>query len=330
MSSPNFFTLTMFTFAVLASLPLVSGYRTAQKHVVVQSHPTSLAELPPCPCTIYSGFCSRYDLSTGGRPGNRHGEAWGAACVAAEDSFVTMHWMVQCVPDWKNPLTYGCPSHLSVKCDASRTQEPCDTSALGHCDSDTCKAGSMPKVLFPAFCQLGSCTQSECCEACPAGSAGSAGSCQGPDGASLPDTCCQEPEKGSEWDNTPTCQERILSIAEPTTMRMQAYSMTCMFNPSDVDMSAPKFALTPAGQRKLCEPVCQSSPLLQGAPMDVWATAQDLATECDDPALTSQISPVGLFAAAGEMDRIFRVCAEGGPLAADGETAGFISKDALR
>lgn len=320
----------MFTFAVVASLPFVSAFRTDLREVALHSHPTSRAELPPCPCTIYSGFCSRYDLSTGGRPGNRHDEAWGVACVASEDAFVTMHWMVQCVPAWKDPLTYNCPEHLSLKCDAERTEEPCVTSALGKCDDDTCQAGSMPKELFPAFCHLGSCTQSECCDACPAGSSGSAGSCKGPDGASIADSCCKEVEGGSELDELPSCQEQILSLAEPTTMRMQAYSQTCMFNPSDVDMSAPRFALTPAGQRKLCEPACQASPALMEAPMDVWEVAQNLATECDDPALTSQISAVGLFAAAGEMDKVFRACAGHAAPSAGGEDQGFISKDMPR
>jgi len=321
----------MFSFAVLASLPLSSAYRTDHKYTIAaETNPSSRAELPPCPCTIYSGFCSRYDLSTGGRPGNRHDEAWGVACVASEDAFVTMHWQVQCVPDWKDPLNYPCPEHLSLKCDAERTEEPCDTSALGKCEADTCQAGAMAKELSPAFCHLGSCTQSECCEACPSGSTGSVGSCQGPDGASLPDTCCQQPETGSEWDNTPSCGERIMSIAEPTTMRMGAYSQTCMFNPSDVDMSAPRFALTPAGRRKLCEPQCQASEALKGAPLDVWGAAQNLATQCDDRALTSQISAVGLFAAAGEMDSVWRSCSEGTGSASDAQEEGFISKDTPR
>jgi len=103
-----------------------------------------------------------------------------------------------------------------------------------------------------------------------------------------------------------------------------------MFNPSDVDMSAPKFALTPAGRRKLCEPQCQSSPVLMAAPDDVWGAAQSLAIECNDPALTSQISAVGLFAAAGEMDGVWRSCSQGLDMASDAEDEGFISKDTPR
>jgi len=103
-----------------------------------------------------------------------------------------------------------------------------------------------------------------------------------------------------------------------------------MFNPSDVDMSAPRFALTAAGRRKLCEPQCQASEALMGAPMDVWGAAQSLATECDDPALTNQISAVGLFAAAGEMDRVWRSCSDGSAPASGAEEEGFISKDTPR
>lgn len=322
----------MLSFAVLA-LPLVSAYRTDQKHTVVSADTDEFwDQLPPCPCTIYAGFCSRFDLSHGGTPGHRHDseDAWGVACVASEDAFVTMHWQVQCVPDWKDPIHYECPEHLSVKCDAQRTQEPCDTSALGRCDSDTCQGGSMAKELFPAFCHLGTCTQSECCDACPEGSARSAGSCQGPDGTTLPDTCCEDAAQrpDGELDDTPSCAERILSMSEPTTMRMAAYSTVCMFNPSDVDMSAPRFALTTAGRRKLCQAPCQASPALMGAPMDVLAAAQTLAGECDDPALTNQVSPVGLFAAAAEMDSAWRACAEGGvTFDDDDDSSGFIDKD---
>jgi len=319
----------MFTFAVMASLPFVSAFRT-QKHMDLQSHPASRAELPPCPCTIYSGFCSKYDLSTGGRPGNRHDEAWGVACVASEDAFVTMHWMVQCVPDWKDPLSYSCPSHLSLKCDAERTQEPCDTSALGRCDSDTCQPGSMPKELFPAFCHFGDCTQTECCDACPEGSSDSVGSCQGPDGTSLPDTCCQQPETGSELDDFPSCEDRISSLTGPTMVRMGEYAQTCMFDNSDVDMGAPSFALTPRGQAKLCQAPCQASPALMGAPMDVLAEAHSIFDVCEPgPAFMSQLNS-GIFVAAGEMDRIFRTCADAAPELSAGEQDGFVSKDAPR
>lgn len=251
------------------------------------------------------------------------------ACVASEDAFVTMHWMVQCVPDWKEPLTYHCPEHLPQLCDAERVQEPCDTSALGHCDADTCKAGSMPKQLFPAFCQLGKCTQSECCDACPEASLVD-GRCRGADGARVPDTCCAEPESGSEWDTTPSCDDRILALAEPTTARMQAYQSVCMFNPSDVDMGAPRFALTAAGRAKLCEAPCQAEAVLANAPEGIWGIAQNLASECSDPALTSQISPVGLFAAANELDSVWRACGGGGASGGGGGGAAGDDKDNWR
>jgi len=313
------------SFAVLAALPLAAGFRSQLQHTNIESSennstwPSSRAELPACPCTIYSGFCSRWDLGRGG-------SAWGAACVASADALVTMHWMVQCVPAWKQHLTYPCPDHLSVKCDAERTQDPCDTSALGKCEADTCHAGSKPKSAHftPVFCQLGACTQTECCEACPVGASLSGDQCMGADGA-LPHTCCEEPHPGSEWDNQPTCDDQILSLSEPTAMRMQAYSQTCRFDTSDVDMSASKFALTTAGQRKLCEAPCQSSPDLMAAPMDIWGDAQSLAGRCENQALTSQISAVGFFAAAGEMDSVWRRCASGVVPADDGDD-GFISK----
>jgi hypothetical protein len=62
--------------------------------------------------------------------------------------------------------------------------------------------------------------------------------------------------------------------------------------------------------------------------MDVLAAAQTLAGECDDPALTNQVSPVGLFAAAAEMDSAWRACAEGGvTFDDDDDSSGFIDKD---
>ena len=48
--------------------------------IVLRDIPASREELPPCPCTIYSGFCDRNDL-------HKDGEDWGVACVAAEDAF---------------------------------------------------------------------------------------------------------------------------------------------------------------------------------------------------------------------------------------------------
>ena len=108
-------------------------------------------------------------------------------------------------------------------------------------------------------------------------------------------------------------------------MRMQAYTQNCMFNSADVDMSASKFALTTAGQRKLCEAPCQASTELMDSPMDVWGDAQSLAGRCENNALKSQISAVGFFAAAGEMDSVWRRCASGVVPTDDGDD-GFISK----
>jgi len=303
-------------------LPL-SEQRNADD-IVLRDIPASREELPPCPCTIYSGFCDRNDL-------HKDGEDWGVACVAAEDAFVTMHWMVQCVPIRAGGLSYHCPAHLPLMCDAERTQEPCDTSALGHCDAETCNAGHMLKetLMLPLFCQLGSCTQTECCGACPAGASSSGSSCTGPSGQSLPDSCCMEPEDGGEIVDTVSCPAQILALAEPTTMRMQAYMSTCMFSPADVDVSSPNFALTAAGAAKLCEGPCQAADVLTDAPLNIWADAQNVATTCDDPALTSQISPVGLFAAAKEMDEEWRACATGGHQGG-GSSDGFINKDTPR
>lgn len=291
--------------------------------IVLRDIPKSRDELPPCPCTIYSGFCDRADL-------HKAGEDWGVACVAAEDSFVTMHWMVQCVPIRAGGLSYHCPAHLPLMCDAERTQEPCDTSALGHCDAETCSATNMLKDSFelPLFCQLGSCTQTECCSDCPAGASSQGSSCVGPSGQNLPDTCCMELEEGGEIDGAMSCPDQILALAEPTTMRMQAYMTTCQFSPADVDVSSPHFALTTAGRQKLCQAPCQAAAVLADSPMQVWADAQSLSTQCeDDAALTSQVSPVGLFAAAQEMDTHWRACAEGGVIEGGSSNDGFISKD---
>jgi len=303
--------------------------------VVLRDIPASREELPPCPCTIYSGFCDRNDLHKDGEEdgwfSSGSSEDWGVACVAAEDAFVTMHWMVQCVPIRAGGLSYHCPAHLPLMCDAERTQEPCDTSALGHCDAETCNAGHMLKesLMLPLFCQLGSCTQTECCGACPAGASSSGSSCTSPSGQSLPDSCCMDPDDGGEIEDTVSCPAQILALAEPTTMRMQAYMSTCMFSPADVDVSSPNFALTAAGAAKLCEGPCQAADVLTDAPLNIWADAQNVATMCDDPALTSQISPVGLFAAANEMDTQWRACASGGPQGG-GSSDGFINKDTPR
>jgi len=293
--------------------------------IVLRDIPASRDTLPPCPCTIYSGFCDRDDLK-------KDGEDWGVACVAAEDTFVTMHWMVQCVPIRAGGLSYHCPAHLPLMCDAGRTQEPCDTSALGHCDAETCAAGYMLKdsLDLPLFCQLGSCTRTECCSECPAGASLRGSTCVGPSGQNLPDTCCMEEETGGEIVEAVSCPDQILALAEPTTMRMQAYINACQFGPADVDVSSPRFALTSGGRRKLCTDACQHHSVLAHAPENVFADAQSLATQCEDPALTSQISPVGLFAAASEMDTHWRACSEGFPSEAADDSEGFVSKDTPR
>lgn len=281
-----------------------------RSEIVLRDVPASRAELPSCPCTIYSNFCDPADL-------HKDGQDWGVACVASEDALVTMHWMVQCVPIRAGGLEYECPAHLPVMCDAERTQDPCDTSALGRCSAIVCEAGATMMAEPPAFCQLGTCTHSECCE-CPSGG-------------------CGEAEQGAEIIEELSCADRILALAEPTTARMQAYMSTCEFSPADVDVSSPIFALTRAGEEKLCERPCQAAPVLIDSPLNIWAEAQSLATECDDAALTSQISPVGLFAAAFEMDTEWRACSDGSMHMHHGGNAGeetegeeFISKDLPR
>merc|ERR1719160_1284891 len=102
---------------------------------------------------------------------------------------------------------------------------------------------------------------------------------------------------------------------------------TCQFSPADVDVSSPHFALTTAGRQKLCQAPCQAADVLADSPLNVWTDAQSLATQCDDPALTSQISPVGLFAAAAEMDTHWRACSEGSATEVADNSEGFISKD---
>jgi hypothetical protein len=134
-----------------------------------------------------------------------------------------------------------------------------------------------------------------------------------------------EKEEGGEILDTISCPDQILALAEPTTMRMQAYMTTCQFSPADVDVSSPHFALTTAGRAKLCEAPCQAADVLADSPLNVWTDAQSLSTQCDDPALTSQISPVGLFAAAQEMDTHWRACAEGSVVVGDDD--GFRTKD---
>jgi hypothetical protein len=140
-----------------------------------------------------------------------------------------------------------------------------------------------------------------------------------------------EAEEGGEIADEISCPDQILALAEPTTTRMQAYMTTCQFSPADVDVTSPQFALTTAGRAKLCQAPCQAAAVLADAPLSVWAQAQSLSTQCDDPALTSQVSPVGLFAAAQEMDTHWRACAEGGVVAVDDSSQnGFISKDHAR
>jgi len=135
-----------------------------------------------------------------------------------------------------------------------------------------------------------------------------------------------EIEEGGEIDDAISCPDQILALAEPTTLRMQAYMTTCQFSPSDVDVSSPHFALTTAGRQKLCQAPCQAAAVLENSPLNVLAAAQTLSTQCEDEALTSQISPVGLFAAATEMDTHWRACAEGGVEEGDAEE-GFHTKD---
>lgn len=301
----------------------LAAHEQNQGEIVLRDVPASRAELPSCPCTIYSGFCSRWDLHV-------EGQDWGVACVAAEDALVTMHWMVQCVPIRAGGLEYECPAHLPVMCDAERTQEPCDTSALGQCSAIECAPGRTTKSEPPVFCQLSTCTQSECCEVCPSGASFQGSECVSLDGLRLHDSCCATAESGEEIIEEISCAARILALAEPTTARMDAYMTTCNFSPEDVDVSSPVFALTRAGEEKLCEAPCQAADVLIGSPTNVWAEAQSLATECDDLALTSQTSPVGLFAATFEMDTEWRACSDESRQWADSGGDGFVSKDTPR
>lgn len=270
------------------------------------------SELPPCPCTIFMGFCSKRNVLHGGAQHDASYDEWGTACVADEEAIITMPWMVQCVPTKKASRTYPCPKHLNVKCDPERVEDPCDTSALGSCDVSACGAGYRLKKQLPRFCHLHECTPAECCDDCSEAEMRD-GVCKNSDGSQVPDSCCmdeEEEDESGEFD----CAHELKLIAGPTTLRLGAYGGICGFNSADVDVKEPVFTLTGRGRRKLCEEACQNAPaLVAGVPDGVWQAAQDLQKKCpDDVALKSQVNPVGLFAAANELDKSWKNCGEAG------------------
>jgi hypothetical protein len=271
---------------------------------VTADGPPTNAGLPDCPCTIYDGFCSKRDLQRGGFEKS-------AACVTQPDTLITMPWMVQCVPSRNGGVEkYNCPKLLPVMCNPSKVQEPCDTSHLGTGSAEVCKKGFTLKQYahLPKHCNLGTCTQPECCVPCD---------CKG----DASDPCC-EGEEDEEYDGHElTCDEKVNEINLPTQMRMAAYAMDCGFGQADVNYGSVTFALTQSGKKKICSEKCQQAPALQALPENIFAEAQELSEECDNPALKSQLSPVGIFSAAAELDRLHKMCADG-TLDADGKCVG--------
>jgi len=299
-----------FLLSAAVGTSLTEAFRThdAERLGLNVSIPASNDDLPPCPCTIFASFCSRWDLFRGGKE-------IGTACVASEDAIITMHWMVQCVPKWKKSLAYKCPNHLPLKCDPWRVQDPCDTSMLGKCDKETCTGGRMSKKKseLPRFCHLSPCTEPECCDMCPpAKQDGDA--CVGEDGANLPQTCCEVHEDLDEFDGASMdCNQGLASLATPTTMRLGMYQNACGFNNGDVDTGASSFSLTKNGVVKMCDPKCVAvKDQLGKIPLNVLSDARELAAQCpDNLALQSQISPVGVFTAASVLDSTLEACAAG-------------------
>jgi hypothetical protein len=260
---------------------------------VTDEGPTTNADLPDCPCTIYYGFCSKNDLSRGGFDKS-------AACVTQVDTMITMPWMVQCVPARNGGAEkYWCPKLLPTKCNPSKVQDPCDTSHLGSCSADVCGKGYTLKsrAQMPRICSTKECTQPECCVSCE---------CKGDDSE-----CCQGEEEEEYDGHELTCAQKVSELNLPTQMRMAAYSMDCGFGQADVNYGSAAFTLTQSGKKKICSDKCQSSPALQAIPANIFAEARDLSKECEDPALLSQLSPVGIFSAAAELDRLHKMCHDG-------------------
>merc|ERR1712137_399513 len=269
----------------------------------LSSAPLTNDDFPPCPCTIFSGFCSRWDLFRGGKE-------IGTACVADEDAIITMHWMVQCVPKWKNSLEYQCPNHLPLKCDPSRVQDPCDTSMLGTCDASICGGGRQlkGKLELPRFCQINQCTEPECCNRCPEAMSEGASCTNKKTGGDLPASCCEEHVDLEEYDSAEVdCNSALMKLATPTTRRLGIYQSACGFHSGDVDTGATSFALTKGGVQKLCSKDCQDLKSDLGQiPNNILATAKELSGRCtENVALHSQVGPVGLFSAATVLDSTF-------------------------
>jgi len=275
----------------------------------LSSAPLTNDDFPPCPCTIFSGFCSRWDLFRGGKE-------IGTACVADEDAIITMHWMVQCVPKWKKSLTYSCPKHLPLKCDPFRVQDPCDTSMLGTCGKDTCGGGYQLKLKKhqPRFCHLKPCTESECCDACPKAKRKGDQCVDKKSGDTLPDSCCQKHQDLDEFDETEVdCVNSLPKLIGPTTQRLGIYQSVCGFTSADVDTGATSFALSKRGVKKMCSSECQAMKSALGAvPPNILEKAKQLSDQCpDNVALHSQVSPVGVFSAASVLDSTFEACGRG-------------------
>jgi len=252
-------------------------------------------DLPPCPCTIYEGFCSKTDLS---RDGN-----WGVACVSSEDALVTMPWQVQCVPAKNGGMKYRCPRLLPVKCNPEAAPSPCDTSALADCTADDCGRGMMliQRARRPKHCGLQECTAGECCNRCTC----AAGSTS---------VCCQGKEAKEDFGGAAalSCPGKIKALATPTTLRLSLFAHKCAFGQTDVYYGSKQFALTAVGKKKICSGQCQAVEDLAGAPHDVYADALVVSEECpDEVALKAQVGPVGIFAAAAVLDQTWRDCASG-------------------
>jgi len=261
------------------------------------NHPGAVVreDLPPCPCTIYEGFCSKTDLS---RDGN-----WGVACVSSENALITMPWQVQCVPAKNGGMKYRCPKLLPVKCNPEAAPVPCDTSALADCTVDDCGPGFMliQRARRPKHCGLHECTSGECCNKC---------TCV-PGSASV---CCQGEDAKEDLSGAValSCPGKIKALAAPTTMRLSLFAQKCGFGQTDVYYGSNKFALTAVGKKKICSAQCQGVQDLAGAPLDVYVDAVSLSEECpDEVALKAQVSPVGIFAAAAALDQTWRDCASG-------------------
>lgn len=260
----------------------------------VAVQPALRSDLPECPCTMWR-HCDPNDVLPEDGGGGT-GDGQGVACVASEDSVLSMGHQVQCVPPRHGGLNYYCPPELSVKCDPAA---PCRHTDLASCqDSDCERPDWLPKESHAAFCAMEECTHAECCDRGPI-------------------TITEAPAAAPE--PLTSCDEMVNALAEATLARLVAYQTECQFNAGDVnfggevDFSNGQFDLTDNGQAKLWVEHCQHVPALQNIPDDVYADAQALQSQCPDHArLNAQLNSMGIFGTTQVLDHFWRACRDAG------------------